>query len=305
MRVLLVEEDLDTVLQIQPVVEACGYQVDVAHDVETGLLTLHEGHSTVVLLSHDYADEATIHQFSAGDFPVFVVVILYDYTDDHAFEVLRHGASNWLRLPLNAKLLDLLVSKYENAANEMLKQSQVLGLIAMQHTKIVMPNDSKLITPIAEFIVSHVHARYPNLDMTGVRLGLEEIIRNAYEHGNLEIGFDTKAAALADNSFHDLVSRRQLDPAYAGRRVEIEFRIEEDILSVSVEDDGKGFDYSKQRDPLTPQNVVSLNGRGIFLTKAYFDELQYLGRGNRVVMRKRLVNRPSGVAHPKLAGSEI
>ena len=53
------------------------------------------------------------------------------------------------------------------------------------------------------------------------------------------------------------------------------FRLEDDKLTVSVEDSGSGFDPEEVGDPLSPENFMKPCGRGIFLMRALMDEVEY------------------------------
>ena len=37
---------------------------------------------------------------------------------------------------------------------------------------------------------------------------------------------------------------------------------------------------------VAPENLLAFSGRGIFLTKIYFDEVEYNETGNQVTLRK-------------------
>lgn len=56
--------------------------------------------------------------------------------------------------------------------------------------------------------------------------------------------------------------------------------------SISVIDEGEGFDYNNIPDPLSPENQLKDHGRGIFLMKQYFDEISFNSKGNRILGRK-------------------
>ena len=52
-----------------------------------------------------------------------------------------------------------------------------------------------------------------------------------------------------------------------------------------IGDDGRGFDW-RTLPAVEPENILAFNGRGIFLTKIYFDEVVYNDSGNVVTLRK-------------------
>jgi serine phosphatase RsbU (regulator of sigma subunit)/anti-sigma regulatory factor (Ser/Thr protein kinase) len=56
--------------------------------------------------------------------------------------------------------------------------------------------------------------------------------------------------------------------------------------SMSVIDEGNGFDYNNLPDPLSPENRMKDHGRGVFLMRHYFDEVLFNTKGNRILGRK-------------------
>lgn len=94
-----------------------------------------------------------------------------------------------------------------------------------------------------------------------IRLSVEEAVLNAIEHGN------KKKSSL---------------------NVTVSFAIDNDKAEISVEDEGKGFDYHSLPDPTTDDNILRSHGRGVYLIHKLMDEVQYNDKGNRVKMTKYL-----------------
>jgi serine/threonine-protein kinase RsbW len=63
----------------------------------------------------------------------------------------------------------------------------------------------------------------------------------------------------------------------AAKRVTIEFALEpdgtSDVLTVSVTDQGSGFEPEAVADPLAPENVLKSSGRGIFFMRNFMDDV--------------------------------
>jgi serine/threonine-protein kinase RsbW len=65
-------------------------------------------------------------------------------------------------------------------------------------------------------------------------------------------------------------------------------------LEIRIVDQGEGFDLSEIPDPLEEQNLLRNSGRGIFLMKAFMDEVQVRRAepaGTEVTMVKYLVSK--------------
>ena len=87
--------------------------------------------------------------------------------------------------------------------------------------------------------------------MHWVSVAVRECVINAIKHGN------------------------QNDQA---KMVHVEFTMSHeadgDALTVSVRDEGQGFDPEEIADPLAPENMLKSSGRGIFLIRSFMDDLQ-------------------------------
>ncbi len=61
-------------------------------------------------------------------------------------------------------------------------------------------------------------------------------------------------------------------------------------LTITIEDQGKGFSYDRVPDPLAEENLLKKSGRGLFLMRAFMDEVRVNRRspeGIQVVMVKK------------------
>lgn len=74
------------------------------------------------------------------------------------------------------------------------------------------------------------------------------------------------------------------------KRVDIQFGMNADHITVRIVDQGEGFDPSQVPNPLDPQNLLKPNGRGIFYMRTFMDEVEYsncAGGGTMVRMTRR------------------
>jgi serine/threonine-protein kinase RsbW len=56
------------------------------------------------------------------------------------------------------------------------------------------------------------------------------------------------------------------------KKVHLDIERSERSLTVTVGDEGEGFDLSSLPDPLSPENLLRQSGRGILLIRAFMDE---------------------------------
>lgn len=125
--------------------------------------------------------------------------------------------------------------------------------------------DLDLVDTVCAAVLEHVDIPDDHLEHTS--LAIREAAANAIEHGNGE---------------------------GSGKRVDISIRIEGDLLTVVVRDEGSGFKPEGVPDPLAPENLLRPRGRGIFLTRRFMDSVEYEFDGGTVMtMRKKVDMRGS------------
>jgi serine/threonine-protein kinase RsbW len=69
-----------------------------------------------------------------------------------------------------------------------------------------------------------------------------------------------------------------------GKYVFIEIDYNKEKLRIRVTDEGQGFKPVSIPDPTHPENIESVNGRGIFLMKKLSDGIRFSKKGNSVTM---------------------
>jgi serine/threonine-protein kinase RsbW len=72
------------------------------------------------------------------------------------------------------------------------------------------------------------------------------------------------------------------------KSVNIVCKIEENKLSIKIDDEGGGFDYKNVPDPTAPENIENVNGRGIFLMEKLSDRIEFTRNGATVLLEFNL-----------------
>lgn len=139
-----------------------------------------------------------------------------------------------------------------------------------------------LLTPTHRALV--LESRIENVDRAEATA--KEVARAA--------GFDEQerhhiAMAVREITVNAITHGNRLD---AGKKVTIDFSLSPQALVIDVRDEGQGFDFAHLPDPLAPDNLLRQSGRGIFLARAFMDEVELHagGHGTEVRMRKRRPN---------------
>jgi serine/threonine-protein kinase RsbW len=115
----------------------------------------------------------------------------------------------------------------------------------------------------------------------------------------VKAGFDEEetdriAMSVREATVNAVLHGNQYDPK---KRVTVAFEVTAESLSVSVRDEGKGLDPGSVPDPLAPENLLKQSGRGIFLIRAFMDEVRFrsMNPGTEITLIKRVRgNDPDG-----------
>jgi anti-sigma regulatory factor (Ser/Thr protein kinase) len=135
----------------------------------------------------------------------------------------------------------------------------------------------------AEEVADEIAALLP--DPIKSRLGLVELLLNAIEHGNLEIGGSYKSVLLREHRLDDEISVRYEAEPYCARRVRVFVNIAYPLVEIEIHDQGKGFDW---RAALVSEDYVREcpNGRGIaIVSQTCFPGLEYNESGTVAIVR--------------------
>ena len=125
-----------------------------------------------------------------------------------------------------------------------------------------LPSKVAVISPFADQLM-HFILKFRIADGTeaDIEMALHEALANAVIHGN------------GENSC---------------KRVYVTCRCYMDgEVSITVRDEGRGFDSSAVLDPTFRENLLFTHGRGIYLMKTLMDEVSFEEGGSVVMMRKK------------------
>jgi serine/threonine-protein kinase RsbW len=101
-----------------------------------------------------------------------------------------------------------------------------------------------------------------------IGMSIREAVTNAIQHGN------------------------KLDP---GKKVEVCYEMAPECLTVSVRDQGSGFQAGEIPDPLEGDNLLKPSGRGIFYMRSFMDKVDFrsLATGGTEVCMVKNISKPT------------
>ena len=107
-----------------------------------------------------------------------------------------------------------------------------------------------------------------------------ELLLNAVEHGNCNIGYEEKTEWLKQGKdILDLIKIKRKDPAIGKKKVLITYNISPKRTRITIKDDGNGFDW---RSVLNKPFEAGLHGMGIKMSQSFVQNLYYNDAGNEV-----------------------
>ena len=285
--ILAVDDDPEMLILLQAYLEKLGHKVLTARNGKEALDILHREKANLDIILLDQVmpemqglEVVGIIKQDPGLKNIPVIMQTASNRPQDIKKGIDSGVYYYLTKPINGAVLNSVLS----AAIRDIRQKRILNAEIKKH-KIsfsLMQNCSFRFNTLAEAegLACFIAKFYPDPEKTVT--GLAELLLNAVEHGNLEIGFNEKTALLNNNSWRDEVLRREKLPEYKDRYVDVSFQRKGDGIYISISDQGKGFEWHKymQVDPARAQDN---HGRGIAQANAMsFDRITYNEKGNEV-----------------------
>ena len=100
---------------------------------------------------------------------------------------------------------------------------------------------------IAEKIAKYM--KFSEEEQDSLAISVTEIVGNAIVHGNKK-----------DKN----------------KKVTVNFDYKDETITVSIQDEGDGFNEKTIANPLEPENLLKESGRGIFIVRALMDEVDFI-----------------------------
>lgn len=123
-----------------------------------------------------------------------------------------------------------------------------------------------------------------------LEVGLFELMANAIEHGNLNIGYDLKSHHLDQGDYYQEIERRLALPEYCERVARLKFERLGHKLIFTISDEGTGFDWERYVNAQSDISKIK-HGRGLVIADQISHlTLRYKGNGNTVVATIQLDN---------------
>jgi serine/threonine-protein kinase RsbW len=130
------------------------------------------------------------------------------------------------------------------------------------------------------------------------RLEMLDMVQTVLHHLSGLVGFAEDdlhfmTVAVRESVVNAMKHGNRLDES---KRVELSFVLHPDELEVEVADQGAGFNPDSVANPTADENILKVDGRGIFFMRSFMDSVSYSfpRKGGTVVhMTKKLASQPA------------
>ncbi len=288
-RVVIIDAEIEICQSLVRIVKHERLVPDVYADGREAFTALREFHDDVLLVIADirmpHLNGLEFMRLASIDFPDVPFIVTSGHgTKREIIQALKQGALDYFEKPFTAKEISASIHKVRRLADEGHRTVKVYRHLVEKRLTFKIANDISLVHPLVSSLADELNlvGRISPGRLPGLRMGLHELIVNAIEHGNLELGSELKNR----HNYLDLLKRRALEPRFAGRRVSIEVAITDASFTCTIQDQGPGFDWRSLPDPTDPENLFKPHGRGVIMVGNFFDEFSYNEAGNQVTVRK-------------------
>jgi len=216
-----------------------------------------------------------------------VIVMTGHGNEDVAMEALRVGATDYVPKQRLAQELHAILARAFRTATAGSRRRRCLQSLVGRESRFELGNDPDLIPPLLEFLQEEMTQldRWDSAELMRTTIALNEALRNALFHGNLEVSSELREES--DLKFHELARQRAAQLPYQDRRIRFLIAHDPDHSRFVIRDEGCGFDTSQAHRPIEPEDLLRPSGRGLLLMKSFMDSVTFNQAGNEVTLVKR------------------
>lgn len=293
--ILVVDDDEMIVDLIETYFCELGYDVTTATTAEDAINKLSNGKDIHLILTdiglpgRSGLDLLKIIRENKGDIPVILLTGMK--TLDTAISAVKSGATDFITKPFKLETIRQVVEKNLRKNERVRRKKQVyesLKYLNMNFSFYTYEfNPDILARELADILKKMRFASEEEIQQYEVVFS--ETFTNAMEHGNLELPSIAKNNdLLVRTEYEELREQRLNDPNYANRKIHITFECNPQLFSLTVKDDGPGFNWNKYLDRnhrITEVSTLPF-GRGFNIVQLYIDEVHFNKTGNMITLIK-------------------
>lgn len=267
--------------------EENGWQVIYAADGREALQNIDQALPALVvtdLIMPEMNGLELVRQIRERAIAVPIILMTAHGSEDIAARALQIGATSYVPKKNLGEHLPPTVQNVLALAKQQADSRRLRSCITRIETSYALGPDRNIIPAL----VAHLQQELQQMcicderDLVRVGTALHEALVNAIEHGNLELTSEQR-----QQNYERLVEQRRQQLPYCARQVQVQVQVSPGQATYIIRDEGPGFDPGAVPDPLEPENLEKLSGRGLLLIRSFMDDVQFNERGNQITLIKR------------------
>jgi serine/threonine-protein kinase RsbW len=122
-------------------------------------------------------------------------------------------------------------------------------------------------SPLARIVTLEIASRYEMLEM----------VQTVLTHLATLLSFDEDQSHYASVAVRECVvnAMKHGNKLQETKCVTLRFTLDDESFEILVQDEGAGFDVDAVPDPVAEENLLKVDGRGIFFMRSFMDEVVY------------------------------
>jgi len=284
-KVLIVDDSLADRVRARGI--AAKWQECAVIDAENGktaLLQIQE-HMPDLVVTDLHMPEMTGLELVAAvkdNFPNIPVILMTGQgSEEVAAEALRIGAASYVpKLRLAEDLAATMQQVFQTSVAAH-TQSRLMHYMTDTVICFSLPNDIQLIEACLSQLLEMLRCLPLGDESERLRVGIavEEALKNACYHGNLQIDEDKSG-----RSREEVAAERCWEQPYLNRRITVKAEMSREQARFVITDEGDGFDTSEFNAGDEVSEEDGLARRGLRLMRSVMDSVAFNDAGNQVTM---------------------
>jgi CheY-like chemotaxis protein/anti-sigma regulatory factor (Ser/Thr protein kinase) len=222
------------------------------------------------------------------DFSTIPVILMTAHgSEEIAVKALRTGAASYV--PKQNLQRDLIHTIRDVLTVASIKRDEQKAFACMSEANLhfVLGVANAVHEPLVGYLQEQLRTWRLCGDADLIRVGtaLHESFVNAIEHGNLEL--ESELRNDPEGAYQRLGDLRRRQSPYCDRTVHVWARMSREQATITIRDEGPGFDPSSLPDPTDPENIGKISGRGLLLIRTFMDDVRFNETGNEITLVKK------------------
>lgn len=216
-----------------------------------------------------------------------VILMTAHGSEEIAVKALRTGAASYVPKQLLARELAGTIHDMLSVVTTRKDEQKAIELLEEVRMKFVLGADLVTHEPVVGYLQDQLRKWHlcEGADLIRVGTALHEAFVNAIEHGNLEL--DSEMRDDPHGSYQLVGEQRRKTPPWCDRKVHVWAQLTHTEATISIRDQGPGFDPKSLPDPTDPENIGKISGRGLLLIRTFMDDIRFNDTGNEITLVKR------------------